>query len=100
MVRFWKHENKVFNSKGIALDPVSPARAMEKGWGLDYALLSRNADAEGWNDLLREDLLDGVETVGAQQLTRTLRVVVEIDLEACPQRECQRLHGRGRGDQA
>jgi hypothetical protein len=50
LVRFWKHEQKVFSGNGIALEPISPIQAMEMGWGLDHVLLRRQVGDRGSND--------------------------------------------------
>jgi hypothetical protein len=50
MVRFWKHEHRVFSGNGVALEPISPVQALDLGLGLDHVLLQRRAGA-GWNDL-------------------------------------------------
>src|SRR5205823_10599279 len=49
LVRFWKHEQKVFSGNGIALEPASPIQAMEMGWGLDHVLLRRQVGDTSWN---------------------------------------------------
>jgi hypothetical protein len=60
MVRFWKHEQKVYNSTGVALDPISPIQAMDLGLGLDHHLLSRQMAVAGWNDLPQSVAADPV----------------------------------------
>jgi hypothetical protein len=50
MVRFWKHEQQVFRGDGTAVEPVSPIRALDQGWGLDHALLRRDVSEGGWSD--------------------------------------------------
>jgi hypothetical protein len=50
MIRFWKHEQQVYSGKGVALEPASPIRALERGWGLDHLLLQRELSDGGWNE--------------------------------------------------
>jgi hypothetical protein len=50
MVRMWKHEKQIFSRSGIALAPVSPIQALERGMGLDHLLLRREVGDGGWND--------------------------------------------------
>jgi hypothetical protein len=50
MVRFWKHEQRIFSHGGIALEPVSPIQAQDMGLGLDHLLLGRQLGDSGWND--------------------------------------------------
>jgi hypothetical protein len=52
MVRVWKHEHRVFSSRGVALDPVSPIQAMNFGWGLEQLLERRHAGGD-WSTLPR-----------------------------------------------
>jgi hypothetical protein len=58
MVRMWKHEQKVFSSSGIAIEPISPIQAMEKGWGLDHLLLRRQVGDGAWNDTPERKAVD------------------------------------------
>lgn len=50
MIRYWKHEQRVFSGNGIALEPISPIQAMDMGWGLDHLLLNRQKSEGGWNE--------------------------------------------------
>ncbi len=51
-VRYWKHEYKIFNRSGVALQPVSPIQALELGMGLNHPLLLRGEGGESsWNEL-------------------------------------------------
>jgi hypothetical protein len=59
MVRMWKHEAKVFDRNGIALEPASPIHAMERGWGLDHALLRRPSAEAGWSETTKSLDPDG-----------------------------------------
>src|SRR5581483_5874226 len=53
MIRYWKHQRRLFNSNGVALQPVSPIQAMDMGWGLDHRLLHRQISDGGWNEIPR-----------------------------------------------
>jgi len=45
MVRYWKHEHQLFNSSGIAIEPVSPIQAMDAGLGLFDLTVKGNRQA-------------------------------------------------------
>src|SRR5262249_15337399 len=50
MVRYWKHQRRLYENRGIALEPVSPIQAMDMGWGLDHVLLRRQVSDSSWNE--------------------------------------------------
>jgi hypothetical protein len=49
-VQYWKHEHQIFNQNGVALEPASPIKAMDMGWGLNHILLQRKIDDGSWRD--------------------------------------------------
>jgi hypothetical protein len=60
MVRAWKQEYAVYSQHGVALEPASPIRALDRGWGLDHQLLQRQIAQGGWNELPQSYLDDPV----------------------------------------
>jgi Met-zincin/Domain of unknown function (DUF5117) len=51
LIRMWKHDQQLYKSNGIAIEPASPIQAMDRGWGLDHQLLHSHLSQGGWSDI-------------------------------------------------